>query len=1453
MRLKLSLSRPGGVTDDILVTVDTTVTVGSIADAIRRGDPRGQGAAGGGTVTLRVDDDGRTLLASSTVADSSLRSGQRVSLVPADIADPMVEDPIATVVVVAGPDAGKQFPLRGGANQIGRERGNDVRLADPQVSKYHARVNVTEVVEVVDLGSSNGTLVGGEAVPRAILRPDDVAVLGDTELRVVHSGRSTVATGQGVDYNRSPRLDVVFEGTTFPGPDVPRRQRPGRLPLIPLLAPVVLGCVMFALTRQLITVLFVALSPFMVLGNVIEGRVVGKRELKEAIASFRQQLVELRDDMTRTSGAEAGSRRREHPATSEVAEAALRREPTLWSYRPDQRGFLQVRLGLGCLPSRSHIELPSRNEAIPELWNELTDLQCDFLEVDGVPVVGDLVESGSLGIAGPRVSALALARALVVQLVGLHSPSELVVASVASSGTSDDWEWLKWLPHAGSDFSPLQAEHLVSGPGGALRLVAELEDLVDRRRNDESENSNGGSLPAIVLLVENDAPIERSRLVELAERGRGLGVHLIWIAVTVSALPAACRTFAEVDTTVDGQISVGYVDGGTRVERVLAERLDAGAVTQLARSLSPVVDAGARIDDASDLPSSASLVSLIDADLVRSADAVVDRWRSSNSLPGGDERRRGRESHLRALIGQASGQSLVLDLRQHGPHALVGGTTGSGKSEFLQSWVMAMAVDHSPNKVTFLFVDYKGGSAFSECVNLPHSVGLVTDLSPHLVQRALTSLNAELRYREEILQRKKAKDLLEIEGDPDAPPSLVIVVDEFAALVNDVPEFVDGVVNIAQRGRSLGLHLLLATQRPAGVIKGNLRANTNLRVALRVADEDDSEDVIGTKAAASFDPGIPGRAIVKVGPGRLTPFQSGYVGGWTSDVPPPPKIVVQDLAFGSGAEWEMPEDGVAAATRVGPNDLERLVSNVRKANDVVGLPAPRRPWLDRLADVYDLARSPQSRTDHELVFGILDDPERQRQIPTSFFPDRDGNMAIYGTGGSGKSTLLRTLAVVAGLGIRGGPCHVYGLDFGARGLQMLEPLPHVGAVIQADDPERLERLLRYLRSTIDERAARYAKVNAGTITEYRQAASAPEEPRILLLVDGMAAFRSAYELGQNAKWFDLFQSIAADGRPVGVHVVLTADRSNAVPTALSSVIQRRVVLRLAGENEYMNLGVPIDIFDASTPPGRGFLDNREVQVTVLGGSPNTARQAAAIERLATEMLASSKRAPAPPVERLAERVRLVDLPTEVGGLPAVGLSDETLAPIGFVPEDILLVVGPPQSGKSSVLASMALSVRRVRPGPLVYMAAGRSPLEGMVPWDSVMVGPDLVADAAEELIHSIDEGRLPAAVVLDDISGFVSSSAEAGLLDLVKSCRSNGVFLATDSETSSLGSWALQAAVKAPRHGIALQPDQFDGDNVFKTAFPRVSRADFPPGRGFYVRAGRVGKVQFALPELDAE
>ena len=871
-----------------------------------------------------------------------------------------------------------------------------------------------------------------------------------------------------------------------------------------------------------------------------------------------------------------------------------------------------------------------------------------------------------------------------------------------------------------------------------------------------------------------------------------------------------------------------------------------------------MVDAGARVENESSVPQRVAFLNVTDPELATATSAVVGQWALSRSLPTqlANPQRRGKrekkENNLRALVGATATDKFYLDLREHGPHALVGGTTGAGKSEFLQTWVLGMATAHSPARVNFLFVDYKGGAAFGECVRLPHCVGLVTDLSPYLVRRALISFRAELKYREELLSHRKAKDLLELERKEPAaaPPSLVIIVDEFAALAKEVPDFVDGVVDVAQRGRSLGIHLILATQRPAGVIRDNLRANTNLRVALRMADEADSDDVVGSRVAATFDPAIPGRGLAKMGPGRLSLFQAGYVGGWTTGEAPKAAIAIESLSFDQGERWEEPEDDaqVQAPQDPGPNDLKRIVNTIVATADELEMPEARRPWQQELAATYELARLKVSRTDRELVIGILDDPANQDQLPATFSPDRDGNMAIFGTGGAGKTATLRTIAVSAGLSTDGA-CHVYGLDFGSRGLSMLEALPHVGAIINGDDHERIARLLRMLKAMAEERSQRYAAARAGSITEYRSATGATTEPRIIVLVDGFGAFRQAYETGQRQVFLEMFQRLVADGRQLGIHFVITADRSSTIPANFGSSIQRRLVMRMAVDSEYSMFGVPSDAIAAESPAGRGYLDDYEVQIAVLGGSSSTARQSAALQKLGSDLAAAARWAPAPTIARLPAEVALADLPVTADGQPSLGIADDTLAPIGFATDEPFLLIGPPQAQRSRTTLAMLQSLQRAK-GELRVALLGprRSQLLGAFTWAHTATGVDDVAQLCRELLPIVNDGGLDV-LVIESLTDFVSPPADGPLQDLVRACLQHLVFVVADADSNQIGSaYGTANLFKSARNGLALQPEYGEGDSVYRTSFPRVTRTEFNPGAGLLVRQGRVVKVQTASP-----
>lgn len=1492
MKLKVAYRRGTGRVEDIVITTEATATLGDIARELLAADPeQGTFRPAGDQVTLAVAPLGGTptrLSGDRAVGESPIASGYEISVVD-EIGPQRGSADGAVIRVVAGPSAGRQVTVPFGPTTIGRDPDADVVVDDPFVSKVHARVDVGSTIELVDLNSANGIVVDGGVVSRVTVLPGQEVQLGDTRLTITPlSTAPPVDTseiqGGAVPFHRSPRVEVRYDEVEHPRPVVPSEPEAPMFPWIMLMAPIVMGAAMYGITKNPMSLLFIAMAPLMMTGNYVNNKKRNRRQLQSDLDRFEGQLAILEETLSTSAPLEAAVRRAEAPAVHEVYQNALERGSLLWTRRPEHWSFLSLRLGSATLPSRTTIAPRGQtDDGMPEHTARLRAVEDQFRHLPDVPVVESVPLAGAVGVVGGVDGADAL-RGLLVQLTGLHSPSEVVVAALASPAEAADLAWLRWLPHTSSPQSPLSSIHLADTQATVAQVVSDLEAVaatrLGRRGADAAEahgplkadlaaTGAGGRLgiaeappsppvPVIVLLVTENAPIDRARVVQLCERAREVGIVPVWVSSRSQDLPAVCRTFLDVSAGLEAA-QVHFVRHGAVVGPVVVEGVTRDQADRFAMALAPLFDSGAVVADSTDLPRTVPMVTLLGEDLATSPDAVVDRWRQNQSINarGGSPRPLQRAGTLRALVGQMGVDALHLDLRAQGPHALVGGTTGAGKSEFLQSWVLGMAAEYSPDRVTFLFVDYKGGAAFADCVRLPHCVGLVTDLRPHLVRRALTSLRAELHHRERLLNSKAAKDLLELErrGDPEAPPALVIVIDEFAALVKEVPEFVDGVVDIAQRGRSLGIHLILATQRPAGVIKDNLRANTNLRIALRMADASDSTDVIDTPVASTFDPDIPGRAIVKAGPGRLTAFQSAYAGGHASTEVAPSVVRVHPLRFGSDDPWQR-QTSAELPTELGPTDQVRLVESIAGAARVGEVPAPRRPWLEELSGAYDLALL-GPRTDAELIIGVADLPATQKQDVVHFRPDVDGNLAVYGTGGSGKSVLLRTLAIGAGVTPRGGPVHVYGLDFAAGGLRILEPLPHVGSVVAGDDHERVVRLLRTLRELAEQRARAYPSVNAGSIDEYRRIAGKPDEPRILLLLDNFAAFRESYEVvGPRGQVYATLQQLLSEGRQLGIHVVFTADRPGSVPGSVAASVPRKVVLRLAEEGAYMLLGVPGDVLSDTSPPGRGIIDGAEAQIALLGGSGNVADQSQAIGKLARAMHRQGA-ASAPEVAALGTEIPLDDLPREVGGWPVLGISDDTLAPVGFEPQGAFVLGGGPGSGRTNALVVLAQSLRRWNEEiVLVYFGHRRSAVPGLARFDVVATTPEEIADAAKQLAAAFASGerKRHTAVFIEGVADLVSAPTDSALVDLVRAIKRSDHLVVAESDTSTWVSMhPLYTELRNARRGMLLQPDFVEGEAILRTQFPRSQRSEFPVGRGMHAAKGKAVRVQLPLPEARGE
>ncbi|MEO7555295.1 MAG: FtsK/SpoIIIE domain-containing protein [Acidimicrobiales bacterium] len=1296
--------------------------------------------------------------------------------------------------VVGGLDAGRRVPLRPGEHVVGRTA--TLCLAHPTISRRHALVTVTAAgaVTVADLGSRNGTWLGERAIGRRAmpLELDAVVSVGALRASVRRSrfddrgGGTAVAPAGAVAFNRPPRAAPPPAAAPVSVPEPPKVAPPrAQLSVAAFVLPLLMAAVLVKVVGNPTFALFALLSPMLMVGSTIEQRRRGARTHKRDAATYRAQLRTLGDELAAAATVERARRVASLPDLAEVTRRVALPSVRLWERRGTDADALCLRLGTGDIGWLPPLEEP-RRPRLPALDSVIAAHSC----LADAPVELELRAGAVVGLVGDRTAARAVARSLVVQVAAHHGPADVAIAVLCAPEAVGAWDWTKWLPHGHVDGAPMLAGDPDSAEAVAGALLA---------------NPAGNTT---LVVVDDESLLEGRRSpVRALLQGRGGPVSGIVVAGTVDRLPAACSAIVAL-RGADGVAELRCPQLGDASTPVLVSGcgLDVAraAARHLARFEDPEVDGvGAG------LPDRVGLRALLPGG--PSLDAVVKRTWAANRAA----------SAARAPIGVGSDGPVDVDLDRDGPHVLIAGTTGSGKSELLRTLVAGLAALSSPEQLTFLLIDFKGGAAFDACARLPHTVGLVTDLDEHLAQRALRCLDAELRHRERLLREHGAADLATYRLVSGAPclPRLVVVVDEFATLKAEVPGFIDALVGVAQRGRSLGVHLVLATQRPAGAVSDDIRANTALRIALRVQSATDSNDVLGDAAAAQIPRGRPGRALVRFGPGELVSVQAALVTGHL--VGGDASLTVTPFTF-AGSETAAP------AALGGPSDLAALVDACGAAAADAGLAPPRRPWPDPLPTEIDLeALTPGDGA--VVAFAVADDPDQQRQRTYGWRP-RAGNLLVWGIGGSGASTALGSIAIALAQRHPPDAVHLYVVVGGGGELGALAGLPHCGAVITAGEREREVRLLRWLRSELAERQSLPGDACAA-------------RPAIIVLIDGYAAFASERTDAAGMAVLDDLGRVFAAGTSVGIHVAITADRVGSVPLALTALTHQRLLLRLADTHDYSLVGVAPRALP-SFVPGRGI--DAESGCVVQVARP-AGRLAAVVARVGAQCSApgpSSRRPVAIGVLPTAVPRALVVGHARVGERPwflPVGIGERSLRAAGFelYEGEHAIVAGPARSGRSSALLALAAGFSVAAPaGTVIAVAGPRSALaragvsthrpndvSGAVSAARLAVGPTLLLIDDAELVDD-PEGALGALL-----------AEQSGALAVVAAGRA-------DSLRAAYGHWSRD--VRRAKTGLVLQPDtDLDGELVGLT-LPRRSPVALSFGRGWLRAAGDLQVVQVA-------
>lgn len=1221
-----------------------------------------------------------------------------------------------------------------------------------------------------------------------------------------------------------------------------------------------------------------------------------RRRYLAALAEVRAQVRSAFDKQWSTSA-------RCDPSP-ELLVSVTRAPDRLWERRPSHPDFLQLRFGLGEAPLRATIKAPPDNPSTTQ-----SDPICDFElrrllgsveRIQGAPIRLNLARSRWTLFTGDPLATRSAVRSVLVQAVTWHGPDDVRLLVATTGARLADWSWARWLPHLRWCESDLpQGSLLITDPdvlhASLLHLVASRRAVLEAAGSRRALNGEQPRFPGphLIVVLDGIAVNEESDSLSVLRTTPGLAITVVQVADDAAGWdPPWADQIVLIDA--DRQI-VRAPDRAADRPAARSDAADPVMCESLARRLSAWRIPGHSLTDAVRSPDVAELLGVGDV-------GAVDRdqmWA-----------RPGAQGDLAIPIGSApDGTPLVLDLKESarggmGPHGLLVGATGSGKSELLRTLVVGLALSHSPELVSLVLVDFKGGATFAGLADLPHVSGMITNLEDqlHLVDRMREALEGELGRRQQLLSDSGNLDSaqeyrrLRAQSRPDLVPlpDLVVIVDEFSELIVARPDFVDTFVAIGRLGRSLGIHLLLASQRiDDGKLRG-LDSHISYRIALRTFSPSDSSSAIGNHDAYYLPP-VAGSGILKVGSTVYQRFRgahvsapySGTAGGAARLVTPfdaasqPLSLVDHEDATGSGAD---DSSSVAPATTASVV-VARLHDDRRRAHRIWLPPLEPRVTLGGvLGGLIDDTDRGAVAVDWPFVgglrapFAMVDHPRAQQVAP--FAPDLSGgtgSMLIVGAPTTGKSTLLKTLIVSLALTHTPTEVQVYCVDLGGGSLHELATLPHVGSVAGRGNVETISRTIGQVNGMLTAREQLFASRQVPSMVQYRQRRRDGELADqilgdVFLVIDGYGELRKNYEALD-----EIVTDIAARGAGFGIHVIITANRSSEARAALRDSLAGRIELRIAEPSDSVidrrrATSVPTDM------PGRALAaDGSMIQVLlpVLDDDQPLGRALARSRDAWTGPVA-------PPVRVLPTEVRSSQLPSpscdEPPGVP-IGIEERDLAPFYLDLDDDphFAVIGESESGKTTVLAGFlrGLTSRSTPDATAVYIVDYRLTLVDAVAPEYLAgyaSGSTSIGQLVADLVALLEQ-RCPAAglnraeirernwwsgpemyLVVDDydlvVAGFDNPLAPLSVY--LPQGHDVGFHLLVARKTGgaarALADGVLGRMKEFGNPGLLLSGDRGEG-----TLLGGQRPALRPPGRGVYVaRRSEPLTVQIAVDDADA-
>ncbi|KRL08063.1 type VII secretion protein EssC [Schleiferilactobacillus perolens] len=899
--------------------------------------------------------------------------------------------------------------------------------------------------------------------------------------------------------------------------------------------------------------------------------------------AFENYMVENWAELTKLAAQQRAAATYHYPDLDTIADLIATYSSRLYEKTTSNADYLSFSLGQGVVPATYQMDYsPGQNPDDREA-RRVQDMWAQFSNLAHMPVTTTLAEQ-TLGLVGREDFTQQAIASLLLQIAAFHSYRDVqFIALVPENKYADNWGQWRWLPHF--QLQELHARGIVHDAQTRDMILTSFYQLITKRKQASKEKSSDALVfaPHYVFIVLDDSWLNGHQLKEyLSEDMSQYGVSVVWVKEDEAMLPETVTTFVR----YDNQDAAELVNEGNQY---VAHDFKPMTLPQQ-RPLNEIIRTLAGLKhvevEKNAIPESISFMALYGVDRVDELN-VSHRWAQADT-----------SKSLAVPLGVRGKNDLVylnLHERAHGPHGLLAGTTGSGKSEVLQSYILSLAVNFAPEDVGFLPIDFKGGGMANLFKKLPHLLGSITNLDGAGSARALASIHAELQKRQRLFGEfgvnhingytklyKKGKTITdpgERKKYPTQPlPNLFLISDEFAELKANEPDFMAELVSTARIGRSLGVHLILATQKPSGVVDDQIWSNSRFKIALKVQDAADSNEILKTPDAASITQ--PGRGYLQVGNNEIYElFQSAYSGAtYNPDAEETEQVDERIWQINNLGQYELLTQDLSDQDEVQSAQKQEQVTELAAVVDYIAAIAqstqavlPDKPWLPALdtqlaTPSIDHVTAWQEDRNLAVPVGMLDIPTRQAQEPFMFDLTKLKHTAIFSSPGFGKSTLLQT--IVLNLAKQNSPEQIQFnlIDFGTNGLLPLAKLPHVADIVQLDNGEKLQKMIDRMVGIVDKRRKLFQREGVSSIAQYEQ--QARPLPIIVNVLD-------AYDAITDSQYRELVDSavnkILRDGAAVGVYLLITANRANSLRVAMMANIETKIALYLVDPTETQDI------------------------------------------------------------------------------------------------------------------------------------------------------------------------------------------------------------------------------------------------------------------------------------------